>query len=213
MFHSPTDDTVGIDNASRSYHGQASQELHFARRRRSSARKPSDAVYVAHVIAAWAERYLDMAAARRRLKSRGGHGHRARNPRRQVAARGHGRQASIPRRRAGQAGGLDTGPGPYDLLSAALGACTSMTVRLYADRKQMPLKRTGPARHGQIYAKDCARMRNQRGQDRSHRPAITFEGELDAEQRERLMEIADKCPVHRTLTSEVEIRTVEEPSA
>jgi len=110
------------------------------------------------------------------------------------------------------AGGLGSGPGPYDLLLAALGACTSMTLRLYADRKKIPLARTQVRlRHHRIYAKDCAECETKEGMlDRIDR-VITLEGELTAEQRARLMEIADKCPVHRTLTSEVSIRTVEEP--
>jgi len=110
------------------------------------------------------------------------------------------------------AGGLGSGPGPYDLLLAALGACTSMTLRLYADRKKIPLTRTQVRlRHHRIYAKDCAECETKEGMlDRIDR-VITLEDDLTAEQRARLMEIADKCPVHHTLTSEVSIRTVEEP--
>jgi putative redox protein len=98
-------------------------------------------------------------------------------------------------------------------LLAALGACTSMTVRLYADRKQMPLKRTQVRlRHNRIYAADCAECETKQGMlDRIER-VITLEGDLDAAQRARLMEIADQCPVHRTLTSEINIGTVEEPA-
>ena len=108
-------------------------------------------------------------------------------------------------------GGLGSGPGPYDLLLAALGACTSMTLRLYADRKQIPLQRTEVRlRHSRIYATDCAECETKEGMlDRIER-VITLEGDLSAEQRARLLDIADKCPVHRTLTSEVDIRTSEE---
>jgi len=107
-------------------------------------------------------------------------------------------------------GGLDSGPGPYDLLLAALGACTAMTLRLYADRKKLPLTRTiVRLRHNRIYATDCAECETKEGMiDRIER-VITLEGDLDAAQRARLMEIADKCPVHRTLESEVDIHTVE----
>lgn len=110
-------------------------------------------------------------------------------------------------------GGLDSGPGPYDLLLAALGACTSMTLRLYADRKKLPLTRVQVRlRHGRIYAKDCAECETKEGMiDRIDR-VIMLEGDLDAEQRARLMEIADKCPVHRTLKSEIDIRTMEQPT-
>ena len=110
------------------------------------------------------------------------------------------------------AGGLDSGPGPYDLLLAALGACTSMTIRLYAERKGLPLTRVEvKLRHSRIHATDCAECETREGMlDRIER-AITLEGDLDAAQRARLMEIADKCPVHRTLTSEINIRTFEQP--
>jgi uncharacterized OsmC-like protein len=109
------------------------------------------------------------------------------------------------------AGGLGSGPGPYDLLLAALGACTSMTLRLYADRKKFPLVRTQVRlRHSRIYATDCAECETKEGMlDRIER-VITLEGDLDAAQRARLLEIADKCPVHNTLKSEIDIRTVEE---
>jgi uncharacterized OsmC-like protein len=108
-------------------------------------------------------------------------------------------------------GGLNSGPGPYDLLLAALGACTSMTLRLYAERKKLPLERTEVRlRHSRIYAKDCAECETKEGMlDRIDR-VISLEGKLDAEQRQQLLEIADKCPVHRTLKSEIDIRTVEE---
>jgi putative redox protein len=105
-------------------------------------------------------------------------------------------------------GGLDSGPGPYDLLLAALGACTSMTIRLYADLKQIPLARTQVRlRHEKIYATDCAECETKEGKIDHIDRTIAFEGDLSAEQRARLLEIADKCPVHRTLTSEIRIVT------
>jgi uncharacterized OsmC-like protein len=109
------------------------------------------------------------------------------------------------------AGGLGSGPGPYDLLLASLGACTSMTLRLYADHEQLPLERVSVRlRHSRVYANDCAECETKEGMlDRIER-VITLEGGLTAENRKRLLEIADKCPVHRTLTSEIDIRTVEE---
>ena len=111
-------------------------------------------------------------------------------------------------------GGLGSGPGPYDLLLASLGACTSMTLRLYAEQKKLPLRRVSVRlHHGRIYATDCAECETKEGKvDRIER-IITLEGDLTAEQRKRLLEIADKCPVHRTLTSEIDIRTIEEPVA
>jgi putative redox protein len=106
------------------------------------------------------------------------------------------------------AGGRDTGPGPYDLLLASLGACTSMTVAMYARRKGWPLKSvTVQLRHSRTYAVDCAECETREGMlDRIERD-IQFDGSLTGEQRSRLLEIADKCPVHRTLVSEINIKT------
>ena len=105
---------------------------------------------------------------------------------------------------------MDSGPGPYDLLLAGLGACTAMTVRLYAEQKKLPLKRVSVRlAHNKIHAQDCEHCETVEGLIDHIDCAITFEGDLDAAQRQRLMEIADKCPVHRTLESEIDIRTVE----
>jgi len=108
------------------------------------------------------------------------------------------------------AGGTDTGPSPYDLLLAALGACTSMTVAMYARRKAWPLDEvTVHLRHSKIHAADCAECETREGMlDRIERD-IHFNGSLTGEQRSRLLEIADQCPVHRTLTSEIKIATRE----
>jgi putative redox protein len=108
--------------------------------------------------------------------------------------------------------GADTGPNPYDLLLAALGACTSMTVRMYASRKQWPLEKvTVSLRHTRVHATDCAECETTEGTISQIDRVIRLDGPLDAEQRERLLEIADKCPVHRTLTSEMAIRTIAAP--
>src|SRR5580704_6328607 len=110
-------------------------------------------------------------------------------------------------------GGLNSGPGPYDLLLAALGACTSMTLRLYAEQKKLPLTRVEVRlRHDRIYAADCAECETKQGLLDHIERVISLEGDLDAKQRARLMEIADMCPVHKTLTSEVRIHTVEWPA-
>ncbi|HVI23232.1 MAG TPA: OsmC family protein [Myxococcales bacterium] len=105
-------------------------------------------------------------------------------------------------------GGTDAGPTPYALLLAALGACTSMTVRLYAQRKGWPLESVEVRlSHDKIHAKDCEGCDTKEGKlDRIVREVI-LGGPLSEEQRKRLGEIADRCPVHRTLTSEIDIRT------
>ena len=107
-----------------------------------------------------------------------------------------------------EVGGGGQGPTPYELLCASLGACTSMTLRLYAKSKGWPLHRViTTVRHDKIYAKDCADCETQDGRiDRLER-AIALEGPLDPAQRERLLQIAERCPVHRTLQSEVKIIT------
>ena len=106
------------------------------------------------------------------------------------------------------AGGDDAGPNPYEYLLAALGACTSMTIRMYVQRKGWTLRRTHVRlQHEKIHAKDCAECETKEGKlDRIERE-IELEGALSDEQKTRLMEIADRCPVHRTLTSEISIRT------
>ena len=107
-------------------------------------------------------------------------------------------------------GGTDTGPNPYDLLLAALGTCTSMTVAMYARRKQWPLESvTVRLTHSKVHAADCEVCDTQAGLLDHVRRDIELEGQLTDEQRARLLEIATKCPVHRTLASEIVIETRE----
>ncbi|MEE9276078.1 MAG: OsmC family protein [bacterium] len=123
-----------------------------------------------------------------------------------VEAGAHALAADEPR----AAGGLDTGPSPYDFLLASLGTCTSMTLRMYADRREWPLEGVEVRlRHEKIHAEDCAACETEAGWvDRIERE-IVLTGDLDEAQRARLFEIADKCPVHKTLNAEVDIVTRE----
>jgi uncharacterized OsmC-like protein/pimeloyl-ACP methyl ester carboxylesterase len=211
VMHSPTDDTVGIDNATRIFvtakHPKSFVSLADADHLLSDKR---DAAYVADVIAAWAERYLDPVEPAQAAVS--GEAPRmvvvreTRNSKFQqtVTVGPHRMLADEPI----AAGGEDTGPGPYDFVLAGLGACTSMTMRLYAERKSLPLERTTVTlKHSKIHAEDCAECETKAGMLDQIERVIAMEGNLDVDQRKRLMEIADKCPVHRTLTSEIHIVT------
>ncbi|THD75462.1 MAG: OsmC family protein [Bradyrhizobium sp.] len=211
IMHSPTDDTVGIDNATHIFvaakHPKSFVSLAGADHLLTGKR---DAAYVADVIAAWAARYLDPMAAEQPADL----GEAARNV--VVRETGNGKFQQMvtvgPHRMLADepvaAGGEDSGPGPYDYVLAGLGACTSMTMRLYADRKSLPLERvTVTLKHSKIHAQDCTECETKDGMLDQIDRTIAMAGALDAEQRNKLMEIADKCPVHRTLTSEIHIVT------
>ena len=105
-------------------------------------------------------------------------------------------------------GGTDAGPNPYELLLAALGACTAITLRMYADRKGLPLRGTTVRlRHDRVHAKDCADITQMSGMLSRIRRELILAGPLSAEDRQRLAELADRCPVHRTLSSEIAFET------
>ena len=107
-----------------------------------------------------------------------------------------------------EVGGTDTGPTPYDLLLAALGSCTSMTVAMYARRKRWPLEAvTVRLRHSKIHAADCEACETKEGWLDHIERAVELTGVLSDDQRARLLDIANKCPVHRTLTSEIHVET------
>jgi putative redox protein len=210
VLHSPRDEVVSIDAASRIFlaarHPKSFVSLDDADH---LLREPADATYVAEVLSAWSSRYLPGAAEGAGdgppdgegevvVESAGGRFAQ------RIRAGRHVLRADEPR----AAGGDDGGPTPYDLLLAALGACTSMTLQLYAARKKWPLERVRVRlRHERIHARDCEECETREGHvDRIERE-IALGGALDEAQRARLLEMADRCPVHRTLEGEVRIRT------
>jgi uncharacterized OsmC-like protein/fermentation-respiration switch protein FrsA (DUF1100 family) len=210
ILHAPRDEVVGIDNASRIFlaakHPKSFISLDDADHLLS---RPQDASYAAGVIAAWAARYLpqiaaDVAEAEHVHVRETGEG-KFRNL---VVVGRHRLIADEPV----AVGGLDTGPNPYDYLSIALGACTAMTLRVYAEHKQLPLGRISvDVSHGKVavdHCADCGKVAEGRNGkiDRFER-IVRIEGEIDAGLADKLVEIAEKCPVHRTLESTVAVVT------
>jgi len=214
IFHSPVDDTVGIDNAAKIFqyarHPKSFISLDQADHLLMNA---SDARYVGAMIASWVRKYLSIdrpetlegRLEKNRVVARIGEtGFRT-----EIMANGLSLVADEPV----SAGGTNMGPTPYDYLVAGLGACTAMTLRMYADHKQWPLKEVVVSlSHKKIHARDCqACETDQVMVDRIERD-VEVKGPLDASQSKRLMEIADRCPVHRTLESKVSIHTTLKPN-
>ena len=202
VFHSPADKTVNISNAAEIFtaalHPKSFVSLNEADHLLT---KETDSEYVGLILGAWASKYLGelgmqplaSPAMDGEVIAHIGEEHY----RTDVYAGPHRLTGDEPK----DAGGTDTGPNPYGLLTAALGACTAITVRMYADRKQWPLKSIKVRlSHDKIYAQDCAECENKEGKIDNFERELEFEGELSPEQRLRLLEIADKCPVHNTLS-------------
>lgn len=209
VLHAPRDMVVGIENAQQIFvaakHPKSFVTLDDADHLVSDA---ADAEYAADVIAAWSARYLDLAPEAapadapegvvRVAEAEGG------RFRQDIVIDGrHQLVADEP----AAMGGDDTGPSPYQLLAAALGACTTMTLRMYAGRKGWPLAHvTCDVTHTRCHSADCAEGEGKGRIDVFSR-AVRIAGDLDADQRARLLEIADRCPVHRTLEAQAVVRT------
>ncbi len=209
VLHAPEDDVVEVDQAHAIFEA-ASYPKSFVSLDGADhlLTRHDDASWVASLISTWADRVLPPRPAsdapevehgvvwvRETLEGKFAN---------EIQAGPHALQAGEPP----SLGGDDSGPTPYDLLLSGLGACTSMTLRMYADRKQWPLDRvTVTLTHEKIHAKDCETCEQKDGKlDRIAR-IVRIEGDLDDAQRTKLLEIADKCPVHRTLHGEVLVET------
>ena len=206
IMHSPQDETVEVENARLLYnvahHPKSFVSLDGADHLLSNG---EDSFYVGEVIASWASRYLPR-GVERTLKSKhdvvGRIGTQKYTT--DIQIDGHNIIADEPK----DVGGQDFGPNPYDLVSAGLVACTSMTLRMYADHNGWPLTGvTVHVDHGKRHAEDCATV-EEGGKKIDHFDRfIELEGDLDESQRKRLLQIADKCPVHKTLHEEVVVNS------
>lgn len=208
VCHAPLDDVVPIDDAGRIFqaarHPKSFLSLDDADHLLS---RLADAQYVANTIATWARRYLD-ATDEARPEVEGGElfvGEGDQKFLREIHSDDHAWLADEPRR----LGGSNLGPDPYEHLLAALGACTSMTMRMYASRKDWPVDDINiRLRHERQHREDCEACEDQDRQLDVLTRYIEITGNLDDKQRARLMAIADRCPVHRTLLSPTQIKNV-----
>lgn len=205
IMHSPVDDIVDIENAGALFksalHPKSFVSLDKADHLLSDA---DDSAYAGQVLSAWASRYLPaVRTSETELATQGvvartrGDGFLT-----EIIAGGHGLLADEPT----SLGGTDLGPSPYDLLSAALAACTGMTLGMYARHKRLALDEASvTVRHEKIHAADCEHCETETGKiDRLVRQIVLL-GDLSDAERQRLLEIADRCPVHRTLEGEIDI--------
>lgn len=206
VFHSPQDRIVGIENAGTIYqhaiHPKSFISLDGADHLLTNE---ADSNYVGNVIAGWSNRYLNI-SKQESLKSTQQVGVQIGEDKytTQVVAGKHALVADEPR----SVGGLDYGPSPYDLLLASVGTCTAMTLKMYADHKKWKVTKIDVhLNHSKIHADDCETCENTGSKIDVIDRIIEVEGEIEEHQRQKLLEIADKCPVHRTLHNTIQINT------
>lgn len=212
LLHSPVDDLVGVDNAERLYRSARHPKSFVSLDRADHlVSDPRDAHYVAAVVAAWAGRYVTAdESAEPDDTTTPGYDDAvvvARNDgglRTPIVTRGFALTADEP----ASVGGTEQGPTPYDFLGAALASCTAMTIRMYADRKKVPLDAVeASVSHERFHADDCANCEHTEGRIDRFVRTLRLTGELDDDQRVALRRIADRCPVHRTLEGQIEVHT------
>ncbi|MCS3756684.1 bifunctional alpha/beta hydrolase/OsmC family protein [Salinibacter ruber] len=205
IFHSPVDQTVGANNAAKIFqaakHPKSFVSLDDADHLLTDR---SDAEYLGVVLGAWAEKYVDRSVSEPETPDEDVVTRTEGTYRTAIQAGRHALVGDEPE----SVGGDDDGPTPYGFLLSALGSCTGMTLRMYADRKEWPLDETiVRLSHEKVHAEDCENCDTEQGQvDRITRE-IEIRGRLSDDQRERLFEIANKCPVHRTLLGDVDVRS------
>lgn len=205
IFHSPVDQTVGANNAAKIFqaakHPKSFVSLDDADHLLTDR---SDAEYLGVVLGAWAEKYVDRSVSEPDTPDEDVVTRTEGTYRTAIQAGRHALVGDEPE----SVGGDDDGPTPYGFLLSALGSCTGMTLRMYADRKEWPLDKTiVRLSHEKVHAEDCENCDTEQGQvDRITRE-IEIRGRLSDDQRERLFEIANKCPVHRTLLGDVDVRS------
>ncbi|MBU2527172.1 MAG: alpha/beta fold hydrolase [Bacteroidetes bacterium] len=205
VFHSPQDKVVEVANAAKIY-GHAHHPKSFVSLDGADhlLTRKEDSMYVGEVVSSWVKRYVDFGGSQdletdKQVVARIGTSHYTT----EVVARQHNWLADEPK----AVSGADLGPSPYELLLSSLGACTAMTLRMYADRKNWALEDvTVHLEHAKVHAEDCDDCQNEAKIDRLTRE-IELKGDLTEEQKNRLIEIANKCPVHRTLTNKIDIVT------
>lgn len=213
IFHAPLDREVSVDDAASIYnaafHPKSFVSLDGADHLVTDR---ADAIFLASILAAWAERYTGAPMAEPWPTDQ----EQEAPDRVRVEETGEGRfgqriragRHELPADEPASLGGKDTGPTPYDFLVAGLGACTNMTVRLYADRKGWPLEKVRvEIRHRKVPVEEVPGCRTTTGKVDFIEKILHFEGPLDDTQKQRLLEIADRCPVHRSLTSEIVIQS------
>lgn len=209
IMHSEKDNIVSIENAFEIF-ATAGQPKSFIALNGADhlLSNREDSLYVGDILAAWAKKYIGIPLEESRTRDLKDNRVVVRTEKTgyqtEITTGGHRFIADEPI----AVGGADTGPNPYDYLVAALGACTSMTIRMYADRKSFPLDAVVVRlKHQKVYADDCKECEGQNRKIDVIDREIELIGALDEQQRARLLEIADRCPVHRTLHSGIRVNT------